>query len=300
MPPGRPFQRDNRKNLMMELPGSLPSRDFMVIRDLILERSGIYIRETRNDYLEYRIKERMLANSMDNFEEYYYFLKYSPATTGEFQQLLNLITVQETSFFRNPDQLNSFKNIILKEIIAKKLNAGDKLINIWSSASSTGEEATTIAMILNETLDFPLNWQIKILGTDISTRALDMAKKGVYANARLDGVPDGYMDKYFIKKDNTFKVKESISNFIEFRHLNLSTGIYNFMGPRPTLFDVIFCRNVFIYFTDEVKGNIAKEFYKLLNPGGYLLLGNAESVDVRKVPFNMAFLPGGMVYQKPK
>lgn len=274
-------------------------KEFVIVRDIIKERTGIYIRDSRSDYLEYRLRDRMMATGIQNFEEYYYYLKYNPGTSGEFQNLINLITVQETSFFRNPDQLKSFQNTVLKEIVDKKNKAGQKGLRLWSAASSTGEEAVTLAIILNETLPYLFNWDVEIIATDISTRALDLAKKGLYDEQKLKDVPQNITEKYFTKDNRGFVVKDTLSRLIKLNHLNLTTDFSKNAEINRQKFDVIFCRNVFIYFPDEVKEKITEGFYNALNPGGYIFLGNAETIDVRKVPFRMTFLPGGMVYQKP-
>lgn len=282
---------------MMESKISL--KEFVIIRDLVKERTGIYIRDTRSDYLEYRLKDRMLATGIHSFEEYYYYLKYSPGTSGEFQSLINLITVQETSFFRNPDQLKSFQNVALKDLIDKKNKSGLRGFRVWSAACSTGEEPNTLAIIINEALPYLFNWDVEIIATDISTRALDLAKKGVYDETRFKDVPKELTDKYFTQTNRGYTSKETLSRLIKYLHLNLTSDF----GKNPIIgkqkMDVIFCRNVFIYFPDEVKEKITEGFYSILNPGGYLFLGNAESIDIRKVPFKMTFMPGGMVYQKP-
>ncbi len=284
---------------MFETTNKQPSRNFVVIRDLIKEKTGIFIRDSRSDYLEYRLRDRMAANSIEDFEEYYYYLKYSPKHSGELQSLINLITVHETSFFRNPDQLNSFKNVILKDIVDNKKKEGKSELRVWSAACSTGEESLTLAMILYDALTYMLNWNIEILATDISTRALETARKGQYPEYRFRDMPPLTIARYFKKNCEGYLAANTLLDLINYKHLNLACELEDFIAERLVKYDVIFCRNVFIYFTEEVKLKIAKSFYDALNPGGYLLLGNAESIDIRKVPFDMAFLPGGVVYKKP-
>ncbi|MDH4226126.1 MAG: protein-glutamate O-methyltransferase CheR [Deltaproteobacteria bacterium] len=276
----------------------IPSKDFVIIRDLIRERTGIHIRDTRVDYLEYRLLDRMAAVSISTFEEYYYFLKYSPTNSGEFQQLVNLITVQETSFFRNHDQLKSFRDVLLKETFERKKQTNDKTLKIWSAACSTGEEPVTLGIILHEAMPLLSTWTAQIMATDISTRALSLARKGIFPGFRFTDMQKEIVDKYFYKRGEEYAAKESVMNMINFAHLNLLTEI-DMHASRLAPLDFVFCRNVFIYFPDDVQEKIAAKFLRLLAPGGFLLLGNAESVDVRKVPFAMRFHPGGMVYQKP-
>ncbi len=282
---------------MME--SKISPKEFVIIRDIVRERTGIYIRDSRSDYLEYRLKDRMLATGIHSFEEYYYYLKYSPGTSGELQSLINLITVQETSFFRNPDQLKSFQTAVLKEILEKKNKSGRRSLRIWSAACSTGEEPLTLSIILNEYLQYLFNWDVEILATDISTRALDLAKKGNYDEQRFKDIPKELTEKYFTQTNVGYMAKETLTRLIKHLHMNLTSDFEKNLIISKQKMDVIFCRNVFIYFPDEVKEKITEGFYNVLNPGGYLFLGNAESIDIRKIPFKMTFMPGGMVYQKP-
>lgn len=283
---------------MTDNANDIDPKDFLLIRDLIETRTGIRVRDSRKDYLGYRVRERMNVTGIADFEEYYFFLKYSAVDSGEFQALMNLVTVQETCFYRNMDQLRSFQDIILKGIIDRKKAEGSNHIKLWSAASSTGEEALTLAMIINDTLDFPTAWRIEILATDISTRALDIARKAVYPKERFDNLPKDKLAKYFEVVDGGYKAKRILSDMISFEHFNLTKDIDANKFSRLKNMDVIFCRNVFIYFPQETQQALASRFLELLVPEGHLLLGNAESVDIRKVPFIMTFLPGGMIYQK--
>lgn len=273
-------------------------KEFVLIRDMIKERTGIFIRDSRSDYLEYRLMDRMIATGIQSFEEYYYYLKYAQAS-GEFQALINLITVPETSFFRNPEQLKSFRDVILKDMLAKKTKSLDRGLKIWSAACATGEEPLTLAMIVSDAIAYPFNWEVEILATDISTKVLDIAGKGFYEEYRLMDIPQNIRDKYFFKTKGGYRAGESLSGMIRYLHLNLTRAFDDSSPVNLYKFDVIFCRNIFIYFTDDVKERIANGFYAALKPGGYLFLGNAETIDIRKVPFKMTFLPGGLVYQKP-
>ena len=194
--------------------------------------------------------------------------------------------------------LESFQDIILRGIVDRKKAEGSNHIKVWSAASSTGEEALTLAMIINETLDFPNAWRVEILGTDISTRAVDLCRKGIYPKERFDNLPKDKLAKYFDVVEGGYRAKRILSDMISFEHFNLIKDIDPVRVPRLKNMDVIFCRNVFIYFPQETQQAIASKFLELLVPEGHLLLGNAESVDIRKVPFIMTFLPGGMIYQK--
>lgn len=278
----------------------LSEREFIVIRDFIKERTGIFIRDGRSDYLRYRLSDRMLANNISTFEEYYHFLKYTnPPISGEFQELINLITVQETSFFRNSDQLDSLRDVLLPEVVKKKRSSGNGVIRIWCAACSTGEEPLTAAMIVKEFLKLHSDdIRVEIIATDVSTAAIEQAKAGLYAASRIEAVAEDLVDRYFTPTPDGFIAGAALTDSIRYIHLNLVSELQIMTIPDLKEFDFIFCRNVFIYFTTDVQLKIAKSLYKTLNPGGYILLGNAESIDTRKVPLKMTFFPGGMVYQK--
>jgi len=275
---------------------NITPEEFAIFRDFICDKIGIKVREGRVDYLEYRVQQRMIANSIADYREYYYMLKYESASSGEFQKLINLMTVHETSFFRHRDQLESLRNLVLKDIIKKKREKADRRLKLWSAACATGEEPLTLAMILKE--DFPelTDWSVSIMATDLSTGAIDKAMTGVYGeNSFRDPDIHKYRTKYFRKAVDGYHVLKEIRDMVTYRNVNLtdlkSLELYQGM-------DVILCRNVFIYFPDEVQEMISQKLYDLLNKGGVLMLGNAESINVKKVPFRMEFHKGGAAYIK--
>lgn len=276
--------------------GKLGPEDFAIFRDFISDRTGIRIRDNRVDYLEYRIQERMRLNSVSDYREYYYKIKYDDnGSESEFQQLINLITVHETSFFRHQEQLDTLRDIVLKRIIESKNSVYDYRLRLWSAVCSTGEEPLTLAMLIKEYFSELQNWSVSIMATDISTRALDKAKKAEFNNNSFRNPLDSFKKKYFKEKNGHFHATDDIKNMITYRQANLSNvdSLDIFQGM-----DVILCRNVFIYFPDEVKDMIARKFYDLLSRGGALILGNAEMIDVKKVPFKLEFHRGGPVYIK--
>jgi len=274
----------------------LDPENFAVFRDFISGKTGIRIRDNRVDYLEYRIQERMRVNSITDYREYFYKIKYDDnGPESEFQQLVNLITVHETSFFRHQDQLDTLRDIVLKRIIESKNNCYDYRLRLWSAVCSTGEEPLTLAMLLKEYFQNLENWSVSIMATDISTRALEKAKKAEFKENSFRSPLDSFKQKYFIEKKGHFHAIDEIKNMITYRHANLTdiSSLDIFQG-----IDVILCRNVFIYFPDEVKDMIARKFYDLLPKGGALILGNAEMIDVKKIPFKLEFHRGGPVYIK--
>ncbi|MCW5828863.1 MAG: protein-glutamate O-methyltransferase CheR [Deltaproteobacteria bacterium] len=270
--------------------------DFADFRDLILERTGISIRETRIDYLEFRVLERVRSVNAGTVRDYYYRLKYGPHDDPEFQALVNAITVQETYFYRNPRQLETLKNNLLPEVLERKKQEADQSLSLWSAACATGEEPYTLGMISREASHLVGNRRVDIYATDISTRALELAAKASYAENKLREMSAAARVRFFDQSGDQWIVKDDIRNLVRFRRINL-------VDDRQTLglpqMDIILCRNVFIYFSPKAKIQVARLLYAKLKPGGYLLLGNAETIDVVQVPFRMKFMEGGMVYWKP-
>ncbi len=278
------------------LPPRMTPEEFTELRDFIREKTGIHIRDTRIEYLEYRVAERMKVKDLSAFRDYYYTLKYDDPGEREQQELINSITVQESYFYRNPAQLETFRKTILAETINRKRLSGELDLNIWSAACATGEEPYTLAILFCQQGLAAGNWRINIIASDISTRALQKARQGVFAHKKLSGFDDHTAEFFFEKQGERLKVKEKIRKMVDFRRINLLDA--GKIRALP-LFDFIFCRNVFIYFDTEVKRKVADALYQSLKPGGTLLLGNAETVDVVAVPFEMTFMKGGMVFRKP-
>lgn len=270
--------------------------DFAEFRDLLLERTGIAIRDTRMDYLEYRVLERVRTVNAGSVRDYYYRLKYGPVEDPEFQALVNSITVQETFFYRNPKQLETLKQKLLPEIILRKQNEADQGLHLWSAACATGEEPYTLAMITREAAHVIGDRRVDILATDISTRALELASKAHYSDTKLREMNDAARMRFFDQQGDQWIVKPDIQKMVRFRRVNL---VDDHQAVSIGQMDIILCRNVFIYFSPRAKIQVAKLLYSKLKPGGYLLLGNAETIDVVQVPFRMKFMEGGMVYWKP-
>ena len=257
------------------------------IADEIYRRTGIKIDEKKLTTLERRVIKRMEELYITEIGEYLELIENSD---DEFQELINLITVNETYFFRERYQLDAFEEI-LREIVREYGQTAE--VKIWSAGCSTGEEPYTIAMIISE--NFPL-MKPRIVATDIDTSALKIARMGVYDARKLRHVPPKYM-KYFRKKEMMYEVIPTIKAKVRFMQLNLfDKNIPSFMNG----FDFIFCRNVLIYFDDKSRREVANMFYKVLKPGGYVFLGHSESMS----RISSAFLPvrkkDVIVYMKPK
>lgn len=273
----------------------LSLEDFIAFRDFIHEKSGIYFAENKKYLVENRLSKRMATLGVKSYRDYFYQVKYD-ATLKEFNMLMNLVTTNETSFYRNPPQLTCFQEEVLPLIINEKKKTGNsKKLKIWSAGCSTGEEPYTIGMILFELLGENHGWNIEIIANDISENVLYAARKGSYSEMALRTTPQAIINKYFTREDDKFLVTDKVKRLVKFSHLNLSDR--KKMSLMHEM-DFIFCRNVMIYFSDEVKRQIVKGFYGSLKPGGYLFIGHAESLHGISKAFKLTYFKNGLVYQK--
>jgi len=269
---------------------------FRLLRDFIYEHSGIYFSDTKKPQLENRLALRLRANNLSDFDKYYYMLKYDPQAGRELRCLFDSVTTNETSFFRSPSQIQAFQEKALPEIMAKKQELGEKTLRLWSAGCSTGDEPYTMGIILQETLRDKLSeWDAKIYASDISEKALGSAKAAAYNEYTLRSVPPEIKQKYFIKNGSQYKIKDEIRMLVELQYLNFndSKRIRLMRG-----FDIIFCRNVLIYFDDTARKRFVAQLYDNLNPGGYLFIGHSESLHNISRAFKLVHFPGALGYKK--
>ena len=271
--------------------------EFCFLRDFIYAQSGIYIRENRKYLLENRLANRLKELNLKNFGEYYYFLKYDPGRKQELSKLFEVITTNETSFFRNPPQLAVFQDKILPDVLNVLRRDKDKRLNIWSAGCSTGEEPYTLGIILNEVLGREISqWDISINASDLSPAVLKSAQRGIYTKYTLRTTPEEIIRKYFQDEGpGKYSIDPNIKKLVKFGQLNLSD---RFQVKRIAHSHIIFCRNVIIYFDDEMKKNVINSFYDNLFSGGYLFIGHSESLHNISRAFTPLHHPGAIVYQK--
>ncbi len=274
---------------------NMTKEEFEMIRDFIHEKSGIFFAENKMYLVKNRLIKRMEELGITTFRDYFYHVKYD-TSLKEFQKLMNLITTNETSFFRNEPQLLSFADEVLPLLIEKKNQEGGiKSLRIWSAGCSTGEEPYTIAMIILEKLPSLAGWKVEIIANDISEHALQQARKGEYAGVTLRNVSPQRLNRFFTKVGDVYQVKPEVKALVKFSHMNLN-------DPRKismhSNFDVIFCRNVMIYFSDEVKKQLVRGFFNVLKPGGYLYIGHSETLHGISKAFKLVYFKNALVYQK--
>lgn len=269
--------------------------EFRLIREFIADEYGLLIDEGRSGFLQSRLLPRLEELRLDSFSDYYAYLRFSPRGGSEHQQLISIITNNETYFFREDAQLQVLAAHILPELKGKKQHAGEKKIRIYSAGCSSGEEVYTIAMLLLESGHFLWDWDILVTGIDIDPLMIERAKEGVYSGRAFQATPGQFMERYFTRSGDCFAVKESLRRITRFEEGNL-LRLDPFMKSDPA--DVIFCRNVFIYFSDDTTRAVVESFAGLLEPEGFLFLGHSESLSRLTSRYQPIRHSGAIIYRK--
>jgi chemotaxis protein methyltransferase CheR len=270
----------------------LPEDIFRLLRDMFYHHCGVYFDDQSKYFVEGRLQNSLQRLQFDNFKDYYYFLKYDRRSQEEFSNVIDLLTIHETYFFREDQQLKAFTDEILPELLTTRVST--RSLRIWSAGCSTGEEPYTLSMLILENEMFK-EWSVEIFASDISHRVLQTARRGVYSGASLRVMNSYYLTKYFHKEEHGYRIDDRVKKNVTFLHLNLlDTDKMVFINA----LDVILCRNVIIYFDQEAKKKIITTFHQKLNPGGYLLLGHSESLINLSTVFSLRHLKHDMVYQK--
>jgi chemotaxis protein methyltransferase CheR len=279
-------------NLSLNHHLDLPDDVFRLMRDQIYKRTGMWFADTSKYLLQKRLSPRARELNFESFQKYFYFLQYDPRAEAEFDQIYDLVTTNETYFFREPAQLAAFADEIVPEILSRKTI---KKIRIWSAGCSSGEEPYSIAMLLNEAGYYD-RATFEIFASDINQQVLAKARRGHYRESAFRATDGPLRDKYFTRnEDGSWHIHDDIRNRVSFGRLNL------YDEPRVSLLghlDVIFCRNVIIYFDDQSKKVVVSNFYNRLTDTGYLLLGHSESLISLSTQFKLRHLKNDMVYQK--
>lgn len=260
------------------------------IRSLIEQRSGVHFDDSRERFFSTRVREHMVLLNLVHGAE---LLRAVQASSVEYDALLERLLTQETRFHRYPDVFNALEKKVLPEMRMKKFWENPRVLRIWSAGCSTGEEPYSIAIAVSETLEFAEAWNITILATDISKQALQQAERGVYSQRMLENLSPRQVDNHFTRVGSQFTVKPKLRNMVTFAPMNLAQAVY--MGR----FDVIFCMNVLIYFSEERRNALIQRFYEYLEPGGYLFLGHAESAAGAGLNFSTIVHGESRMLQKP-
>ena len=290
-------------------PVLLSAAELKLLQSLVYQECGMCFDERREHFLQDRLQRRLRIRGLDNFSSYYRLLT-SPEGKQEFTALLENLTVNETSFFRNKPQLELFQKVILEKVLQQKQARRDWTLRVWSAGCSTGQEPYTLAMLIAEALAYyylrnplpfsmpmtkpliPPPWRVEILASDMSYAALRAAQEALYVEHQMEGVDYSYRLRYFDKVGDRYAIKSPVRELVQFDFHNLKT---EFLPQRN---DIIFCRNVMIYFDEAEQKRLVKKLWRCLNPEGYLFVGHAESLFGLTDQFQMTHLNNGTAYQR--
>lgn len=287
----------------------LTEAELKLLQTLVYQECGMYFDERRAHFLQDRLHRRLRACGLDTFYSYYRLLT-SHEGKAELTALLENLTVNETSFFRNRPQLDLFHKVTLEEILHRKQERRDWTLRVWSAGCSTGQEPYTVAMLIADALAYyylrnplpfempslkpliPPPWRVEILASDINYSVLRAAQEGAYPEHQMEPVEYTYRLRYFDKIGDRYAVKKAVKDLVHFDFHNLKT---EFLPQRN---DVIFCRNVMIYFDEAEQKRLVEKFYRCLNSEGYLFVGHAESLFGLTDRFRMIHQNNGTAYQR--
>jgi len=272
----------------------LEQDEFRLLRELFNQHSGLWFGPESRSVIERRLRERIMALGLSSFGEYHQLLRFHERARQELDEAMDLVTINETYFFREEYQLHAFKNELLPLVFSRENGPRERLA-IWSAGCSTGEEVYTIAIHALEA-NLPPSCDVRIFGSDISRRCVAAARRGVYGPSSFRATPPEMRRRYFRDKPDGAHVADELRSFCHFGHLNLLDSARAMVVGRV---DVIFCRNVLIYFDETSRRKAIEMFYDRLQPGGFLLLGHSESLLNVSTAFELVHLKGDLVYRKP-
>ena len=287
----------------------LTEPEMKLLQTLVYQECGMYFDSRRAHFLQDRLHRRLKECRVDSFYSYYRLL-ISAEGKEELAKLLENLTVNETSFFRNKAQLDLFHKHVLDDLLRLKQERRDFSLRLWSAGCSTGQEAYTMAMLVADALSYhalrnpsgheipllkpliPPPWKVEVLASDISYTVLRAGQEGIYNENQMSSVDYNYRLRHFDKVGERYAVKKPLKELVHFDFHNLKTEYL------PQRNDVIFCRNVMMYFDEPEQRRLIEKFARCLNPGGYLFVGHAESLLGLTDKFNMIYRNTGTAYQK--
>lgn len=256
--------------------GRLSEKEFELFRQLVKKHVGVSFGRIKKATLQRKLAYRLNSLGLESYIEYYRYLLQDKEKGWELRKFINTITVDQSDFFRHPKQFELLANVVLPHLAAR--NKTTKKLRIWSAGCATGQEAYSIAIVVNEMFEGDQDWDIRILASDVDTDALKIAYRGLYPVQCIQKIPIKYLNKYFTKgtgeNSGFFLVKKDLRKKLLFRRLNF----VDFSFPFMSYVDIIFCRNVMIYFDMEIKKRLIDNFFNVLEQDGFLFLGASESL----------------------
>jgi chemotaxis protein methyltransferase CheR len=274
---------------------TISDEDFQKFREFFYRKTGIQFEDSKRYFVDKRLVERIQATGHSNFRSYFTFMRFQ-ASGEELQALTNAMTVNETYFFREEYQFKCLVDSMLPEIV--KTKRPGSTIRIWSIPSSSGEEPYSIALYLTEYWPDIEHWDVELISSDIDTQILRKAREGRHSARSVQHLPAKLLQKHFRRlPDGDYQISDDFRQAVEFTRVNLNEPA----DTRPYRgFDVIFCRNLLIYFDDLSRRQAAEVFFDALNPGGFICLGHSESMSRISSVFKVRKFPDAIVYQKPE
>ncbi|MGL4986592.1 MAG: CheR family methyltransferase [Treponemataceae bacterium] len=266
---------------------SISDADFDLFRQKIYDASGITFSHSNRSILDSRLREQLRISNHESLQDYY---KIIASNANELKHLLDLVTTNLTSFFRNLPQMDTLINHIIPELVALKKAACKNHIRVWSAGCSTGEEPYTLAMILKTHL--PATFTFEIVASDISIQSLEIAKEGFYQTNKIEGIPEEYLKKFLTPVENGYQMNSDLMKSIAFKYHNLKTD------TADANFDIVFCRNVLIYFDEIVQNEVIDKFWSALNNTGFLIIGHSESLFGMQTNFEFVKTDWSCLYKK--
>ncbi len=266
--------------------------EFLLLRNLVYQESGLWLKEEKKSFMAHRAVRRMKVKKIPSYFRYYKLLTDKADGKNELRCFLDDLTINETSFFRNRPQMDLFSDVVLPKILARKRAEGKLSLRVWSAGCSTGQEPYSLAMAIRHSMLDIRSWKVTILASDLSLSALETAQAGFYGPGKLEGVDQKYMEAYFRKAGDGYAVSEEIRRLVAFDYHNLM----NENGEKD--FDIIFCRNVLIYFDEQTQKKVIDRFEKALVQGGYLFLGHSETLQGINDDFVFIHHNRGTAYRK--
>jgi len=271
----------------------MTEEEFRLLSELVEEHCGIRFQAEMGFLLQRRLAPRLETLGLPDFATYHRFLRYDPGRRAELEAMVEALTTNETYFYREPQQLRAFSEEILPALAQER--AAARRLRVWSAGCSTGEEVYTVAILLARS-DLFRDWDVEVLGTDLARRVLAVARAGAYGPHAFRTAEAEALRPWFRAEGGKWVVKEVVRRLASFAHLNLLDGAM--AGPAGEV-DVLFCRNVLIYFGPETRRHVLRTFHRRLRPGGYLLLGHSESLVQITADFELVSLRNDLVYRKP-
>lgn len=273
----------------------LTELQFRLIRDFIHEKFGIYFKDEKISFMQMKLYPRVLSLGLGSFGDYFNLVKYEADGDKEISRMVSLLTNNETYFFRELPQLIVFRDALLPQLRERKLAQNKKEVRVVSAGCSTGEEVYTLAMLTFETGSFFWGWNVQIIGMDISEMALEAARRGVYYAPSLRMTESVYAKRFFSFNSGDYRAKDNIKRMTSFVYGNI-TDPQTWEGLKDI--DIIFCRNVLIYFSEEKIKSAVNNFQQALRKGGHLLLGHSETLTGISDDFELVRFPDTFIYRK--